>query len=136
MGSGGECPRGLAGRLTHLGRVLRCFAWFRDFVDPWRMRNRAETSLWMHLFQSSPSEVPQTVASRKPGLLLQELPSALPALAPGTPYQVFYAPDWGGVSPLEGGGGAGNGRGQGRARTSTAPGVGGRVSVPSLGTGL
>lgn len=23
---------------TYLGRVLRCFEWFRDLVDPWWMR--------------------------------------------------------------------------------------------------
>lgn len=26
------------GALTYLGRVLRCFEWFRDLVDPWWMR--------------------------------------------------------------------------------------------------
>lgn len=41
---------GSLGILTHLGRVLRCFEWFRDLVDPWWIRNRMSTSLWMHRF--------------------------------------------------------------------------------------
>lgn len=34
-GSGGTTPAP-----TYLGRVLRCFEWLRDLVDPWWMRNR------------------------------------------------------------------------------------------------
>lgn len=37
--------------LTHLGRVLRCFEWFSDLVDPWWMRNRMSISIWMHRFR-------------------------------------------------------------------------------------
>lgn len=33
-GSGGTT----FGARTYLGRVLRCFEWFRDLVDPWRTR--------------------------------------------------------------------------------------------------
>lgn len=58
---GGDGVRGSCGTTfgarTYLGRVLRCLEWFRDLVDPWRMRRDDEqASLWV----SSPT-IPHTL---------------------------------------------------------------------------
>lgn len=109
--AGGGCPGELLwgtlrraemgdhpGTLTYLGRVLRCFEWFRDLVDPWWMRGDGAQVRVSPPFPGlgSPLQSPQT----KLRSVLPELPASVPSSS--ITHQVLYAPHRGRVSPLEG----------------------------------
>lgn len=80
-GDGGRGPCGtIAGVLSYLGRVLRCFEWFRDLVDPWWMRRDDAPSLWgLPSTVGSPLQSSKNFCSqKKPRCLRPELPASAP----------------------------------------------------------
>lgn len=109
--------------LTYLGRVLRCFEWFRDLVDPWWITDSVWTSLWVPPTLDCPLQSHTLLSSGNLDPYSQSY--LLPPPPPASPYQVLYAPDWGRVSPLEGDGG-GKGSGYSRGKDHCGPGNSGR----------